>query len=216
MTSQLKSLFLGNITTKTKIVDVPYSKKDFKEINNKIFNKVTSSQNTQIGHTNKFNADSDSCVYFTLKTSNILYILITDKNYPEYEAFRLVDFLHDKNIYSYLNEHGELSKEGINLLKSNVNDYVSKESSHNTMTAINNDISDIKDTMKSNLREVLRTTDDAKSLEVQSSSIKLEALEYQDNAKELKKVTCIQNWKWTIIICLIVGIVAGILIYSLT
>lgn len=205
---QIKTVFMGNATSKGKIAEVNYTKVNFTGDISKIFNKICNSGSFQIGQRNKLLANNDSCFYLSLCSNNIFYLIVTDKNYSEYEAFKLIEFLHEKNIYTNLNESGELSKSELENLKNVIDDFEKVDTTGKTINAIDNDIKDIRDSMKSNLKEVLRTSEDARNLEAQSSTIKLDALEYQDNARELKKQTCIQNWKWTIII---IGIVAILL-----
>jgi hypothetical protein len=208
----IKNIFIGNVTLKQKVAEVSYSKTTFQNEIMKIFQKISNSGTFQVGMNNKLLANNENCFYFTLCSNNIFYLIVTDKSYPEYEAFRMIDFIHEKNIFTQTNENGELTKEGISNLKNAIEDYNKLDTSGKIISEMNGDIRDIKDTMKNNLKEVLRTTDDAKSLENMSNNIKLGALEYQDNAKELKKVTCIQNWKWTLIIA---GIVIILLVVIL-
>ena len=196
----IRDIFIGNLTAKAKIIEVNYSKIIFSNDIQKIFNKISNSGNFQIGQRNKLLANNDSCFYFTLCSNNIFYLVVTDKNYPEYEAFRFIDFLHEKNIYTNTNEEHSLNDYGTQLLNDSVNEFMNSTSTHEIVSAIDNDIKDIKGQMKNNLKEVLKSTDDAKELEMQSSNIKLGAMDYENNSKELKKETCLQNFKWTLIL----------------
>ncbi len=208
----LKNIFMGNITLKSKIKEVSFSKQNFTNDITKIFNKICSSGSMQIGNRNKLQASNDSFFFFTICSNNIFYLIATDKNFPEHEAFSLVDLLHQKGIFMNVNESNELNSIGEELLNDTLNEYKKKESSSTIINNINEDIKDIKDVMKNNLKEVLKTTDDARALEVQSNNIKLGALEYQENANELKKATCWQNFKWTIIIGGVLAVVIGVVL----
>ena len=208
----LKNIFIGNITLKSKIKEVSFSKQNFTNDITKIFNKICSSGSMQIGNRNKLQASNDSFFFFTICSNNIFYLIATDKNFPEHEAFSLVDLLHQKGIFMNVNESNELNSIGEELLNDTLNEYKKKESSSTIINNINEDIKDIKDVMKNNLKEVLKTTDDARALEVQSNNIKLGAMEYQDNANELKKETCFQNFKWTIIKGVILAVAIGVVL----
>lgn len=196
---EIKDVFIGNVTLKNQIVEINNTKINFINDITKIFNKICSSGNFQIGQRSKLLASNDSCFYFTLMSSNIFYLIVTDKNYSEPDAFRVVDLIHDK-LFSLLNEDKEITKDGINQIKQILTDFENEDTTSKIVASTREDLKDISVSMKNNLKEILRTTDDARDLEVKSNNIKLGALEFENNSNELKKATCWQNFKWTIIL----------------
>ena len=58
--------------------------------------------------------------------------------------------------------------------------------------------------MKDNIRTILHSNEKAEELKKQSESIREGGDLFSKNANELKKATCWQNWKLTIIIILII------------
>ena len=80
---------------------------------------------------------------------------------------------------------------------------------------MNDDMKDITSSMKTNLKEVLKSSEDARGLEVQSQGIQLGAMEFQNTSNDLKNVTCWQNFKWTIILASIILLAIGIICFIL-
>lgn len=211
-----KQIFIGNVTLKSMI----YERKE-KDLNNnfsndinKIFVKICNSGSYQTGQRNKLKASDDFLFYFNLCTNNIFYLIVTTSAFAEYDIYRFIDFIHGKEIYTNINLENKLNQKGCDLIEESINEF-QKNSSSQLINDINKDILEVKNDMKNNLREVLKSTDDARSLEDQSNNIKLGALEYEQNSKELKKATCWQNFKWTIILCSVIIIVVGIVLIAI-
>ena len=211
--SPFQQIYIGNVTLKANIYERKEKKfkGDFTTELNKIFQKIANSGTYQIGQRNKLKASDEFNFFFNLCTNNIFYLIVCSKDYAEYEAYRFIDYIHEKEIYSNLNLDNRLNQRGNELMETAISEF-SANSSSQIMSDINKDIMEVKSTMKNNLKEVLKSTDDARSLEAQSNNIKLGALEYESNAKELKKETCWQNFKWTLILASIV-IIIGLVIF---
>lgn len=81
---------------------------------------------------------------------------------------------------------------------------------------INNDVNDIKVTTKKNIMEVIKNQEDLSVLLMQSNTIKDNAMEYKENAKELKKETNRQLCLWSLVVGLVtfalVWMVCGIVL----
>ena len=211
----IKSLFIGDLLKENKIALVIYANKA-SESNTadiyKVFKKLSNSQQKVPGTRNKLMTSNNQILYYNILSSDIIYLAIVDNSYPERHVYSLFDIIHNLNIYTEVNSSNELNSEGMNKLK----DEIEKRQDLNnfdTIASINNDINDIKTSVKNNIKSVLSSTDSANDLENMSSDIKLNAFEFNQNAAELKKATCWQNYKWTLIIvgiALILFLVIGL------
>jgi hypothetical protein len=213
-------IFIGDMNFSATVLNKCYPNnknysKDFTTDITKIFNKISKSGSYNVGQRNKLAANKEICFYFNLCTNNIFYLVVTEKDYPEYEAFRFIDFIHEKQIYSNKTseDNVELSSEGKDLLEKNIVEFNAGSSSHQIISSMNDDMKDITSSMQTNLKEVLKSSEDARGLEVQSSNIKFGALEFQDTSNDLKNVTCWQNFKWTIILASIILLAVGIILF---
>lgn len=156
---------------------------------------------------------TDGNYYFMITPSNIFYLVLADVEYPERYVFQLIDEIQRESIYLLVDEKGELNKLGKQSLKNLIENYQNPSNPTNKLTNVQNDINDIKIEMNQNIRKVMSNVEDAEELKKKSDKIKDNSNDFNKKAGQLKRLTCWQNCKWTIILgLLIVGILMIIII----
>jgi hypothetical protein len=197
----IRLVFMGNLSTRSKIAEVSFSSKSpgktLSDIE-KVFSKICQTGQTQSGIRNKLSSSNGSLIYYSILSPNIFYLANVENTFPEHHVFGLFESIHKKELYIKTNDKGELSNESYNELKEEC-EKKQNLSKNDIIYSIEKDISEVKTTMHKNLSDVLASTDDARDLQNISNNIKIEAFELENNASELKKQTCWQDCKWTII-----------------
>lgn len=158
--------------------------------------------------------DTSNNYYFLISESNYFYIAVVDSTYPETLVFRLFEDIFKENIPLLRDEKGKLNLIGNNKLRELVNNYQSAVST-NQISAINNEIYEMKDDMKKNVSKVIGNIEDAEKLKEQSGKIADASIKFKNEVRELRKQTCIQNYKWWLIIGLIIAVIIIILLITL-
>lgn len=213
-TSPIKQVFIGNLTMKSKLANIIVVKQPNSSDMDKVFNKVSSAGNSQIGIRNKLASSNSTFIYYTILSPNIFYLVVVETIYPELQVFSLIEKIHSKELFRAQKPDGELTADALKDVISILNEYQDL-SKVDTIASINQDVNEVKSVMKANVKEILKSTESARELEEKSVNIKLGALEMQENSKELKKETCIQNFKWTLIIGGVVILLALVIIIPL-
>lgn len=213
-TSPIKQIFIGNLTLKSKLANIIITKQPNSSDMEKVFNKVSSAGNSPTGIRNKLASSNSTFIYYTILSPNIFYLVVVENIYPERQVFNLIEKIHSKEVYRATKQNGELTPDALKCIDFILNEYqdISKV---DTIASINQDVDEVKNTMKANVKEILKSTESARELEEKSEKIKLGALEMQENSKELKKETCIQNFKWTLIIGGVIILLALVIIIPL-
>ena len=189
----------GNVEGKTK-----------KEIN-RIFNKLAKLPNKKYDERNKINSKDENYYFINIKP-NLLFIILANNQYPERYVFELINKIIEDNIPNMINdETRELNPSGRQALKELVNKYQDIKNI-NKIAEIQQDVDSLKVDMKKNINKMVESVEDVNNLQNVSEQLKLESEDYKKNAKELKKITCWQNYKLLIIIILIVLAIIGIIV----
>ena len=89
---------------------------------------------------------------------------------------------------------------------------VQKYQKISSLKSAQNDIDEVKLDMKKNIQKAMTNIDNVKDLDEKALRIKDGALEFQENANELKRVTWCANMKYTIIIVAVVIVLALVII----
>jgi hypothetical protein len=207
----IKYVFLGNSETLKEIGEYPNkAKEDWSKNCKQIFQKYCNSSNVKFEQRNAIRNNPDGNIYFIIMPSNIFYFVISTPEYPERQVFQLIEELHRDSIYLLTDEKGELNKIGKQSLKNIVESY-QKDTSK--VKDVSDEVEDIKIEMKKNINKAIANVEDAQALDQKATKIKDSSHAFKRNAAELKKITCWQNCKWTIIlVLLIIGVILIIVV----
>ncbi len=110
-------------------------------------------------------------------------------------------------------DKGRLNSIGNSKLKDIVNSFQTAQN-NTKMNEINNDINEIKKDMKENVKKVIGNIEDATELKNRSDKIAEASKQFEKNAADVKKQSCVQNYKWWIIIGLILAVVILIIVLA--
>jgi len=210
----IKYVFLGNSQNLKEIGDYPMKASDAwaKEAKTIFSTYCKSPMNTKYEERNKV-VGTEGNYYFTITPSNTFYLILTETDYPQRQAFQLIEDMSKENIHLLVDEKGELSKIGKQSLKNLVDSYQSGESK---ISGVQRDIEDIKIEMNENVKKVVSNLEDAEGLKIRSDKIKDNSKEFAKQSSALKRATCWQNCKWTIILSLLLLGVILIIVLSVT
>lgn len=206
----IKLVFLGNVETKLKIGEYQSASISNHSDIKKVFERMCQMFNGQTDQRTKLGAPQGNSIYLTILSPNIFYLGLVDTSYPERMVFSLFDEIHIEKLYNDIDQN-ELSNNSKQKLREIVDKY-QDQTKLGTITAIESDLSEIKKDARKNINRTLENLDDMNSLENQSSRIKMDALVYNENAKELKKVSFFQNFKWTLIVIGCILILVGVIL----
>lgn len=155
--------------------------------------------------------DTGNYYYFYISDNYYFYIAVVDGKYPEALIFKLFDDIFKENIPLLRDDKGRLNSIGANKLKDLVNSY-QDSSKHNNIQSINKDIDEIKDKMKENVMVVIGNVNDATELKNQSDKIAAASSDFHKQSAAIRKQTCIQNYKWWLLIGLCVVLLIIIIV----
>ena len=173
-----------------------------------IYQKLVKSPSKVYEQRNKIDdKEQQQIFYFLITQPNLLFIILVDENYPERFVFQMIDKIKEEKVLEMINEETkELNAQGIEAIKSIVDSY-QDPSKIDKIADIQKDIDDIKVQMKDNIKKQFSSMEDVQNLEEKSNKLKSDTAEYANNANDLKKTTCIQSWKLTIIIVALIVMV---------
>jgi len=200
--TKIKYIFIGNALNQ-KFIGENSSKANatWAETAQKIFREYCKNIENKYEKRNRI-VSEDGVYYCTISPSNIFYLTLIVDTYPERQVFQMIDEIKKENIHLLVDEKGELNKPGKQALKSIIQQYENEKK--DKISIINEDIKDIKIEMQNNVKKVLGNTEDLQSLDAKANKIKDNANLFKKDATELKKKTCWQNLKWTIVLVLVV------------
>ena len=118
------------------------------------------------------------------------------------------------NIFLLTTDKGELNSSGKQMLKVLIDKYQDLKNV-NKIQAINDDVESIKTDMSLNIKNMVTNISNVQDLEEKASRIKLNADSFKKDAVKLERMTCWQNFKWTIILCLLIGGIVLFVLYKL-
>jgi vesicle-associated membrane protein 7 len=206
----IKYVFIGNSQTVKEIGEYPSKgKESWSKDCKQIFEKYCKSNSAKYEQRNLVvGQDGNYC--FIIMPSNIFYLVLAEADYPERQVFALVDELHRDSIYLLTDEKGELNKIGRTSLKNIAESY---QKNKDNIAKLKNDVDDIQIEMKNNIKKAIANVEDVQALDQKALKIKDSSHAFKKNAGELKRITCWQNCKWTIIlVLLIIGVLLIIIV----
>ena len=209
----IKYLLIGNPDDCEEIGHYPErgaSKTTAKEAD-KIFKKLSQSGIQTKDLRNKVDNRGNGYYYFTINSKNIFYLILGDKNLKERDAFALMEDLQNENIPIMIDsKSGKLNLEGREKLKEMVENFEKNKS--NKIQGIQNEVEQVKDTMKKNIQNMYTNVEDVENMEKKAHQLRVGAEEYNKSATTLKRTTWWQNCKWWIILIVVVVLLIIIII----
>ena len=178
---------------------------------NQIFKKLSESGIKTKDLRNKVDNRGKGHYFFTINSSNIFYLIFGDNNLKEREAFELIDILQQENIPSLIDSKtGKLNLEGRKQLKLLVEEFQNNRC--NKIQGIQNDVEQVKDTMKNNIKNMYQNVENVENMEKKAIELKKGAEEYNNSAVKLKRATCWHNFKWLIILIAVIVLLIIIIV----
>lgn len=171
--------------------------------------KLVKSPSKQYEQRNKIDDKEQEQIFYFLATQpNLLFVVLVEEKYPERFVFQMIDKIKEENVLEMINEETkELNTKGRQAIKSIVDSF-QEPSKINKIADIQKDIDEIKVQMNDNIKKQVSSMEDVQNLEEKSNKLKNETAQYANNAKGLKRATCWQSCKLTIIIIVILVAVA--------
>jgi len=153
--------------------------------------------------------NADEIFYFTVTSDKIFYLVGTESNYSSRDVWELISEIVRDNTHLLVDEKGELSKLGKQQLKTIVDSYQKQ----NSIGKLHAEVQEVKIELNQNYKKLVNNIDNMEDLQKKANNIKDISKEYNKEANHLKRVTWCQNFKWTIILVIvIIGILLLIII----
>ena len=225
MNQSIKYIFLGNIDKKVIIGTYPLKNdKYIQSYYNKskgIFDSIILTNEIN-GSIQQKKVIEKEIFYYTIKKSNIFYLIITPKSTDENTAFPFIDEIENCNIYllvndktNTLNDYGknELKKVYIELNK-NPTLLSTGRSNNSKVDIIENELKETKKMVSNGIKDMIVNIDNLNDMEIKSSAIKNSSTIVMNKSKKLKLNDIWENTKFKIFfVCLIILIVIVLIIY---
>jgi len=149
--------------------------------------------------------NADEIFYFTVSFDRIFYLVATENTYSSREIWELINEMMRDNIHLLVDDKEELSKIGKQQLKTLVDSYQKQ----NSIGKLQAEVQEVKIELNQNYRKLVNNIDNVEDLQKKANNIKDISKEYNKEATNLKRITCCQNFKWTIIL---IGLIIGVLL----
>lgn len=210
----IKYIVIGDLDSSKYVTEFSTNNLDskVKKDSSHIFAKICKTAERKFDERNKISA-GDNSYYFTLSQPNIVFLIYADNSCPERVVFAMVEEIKNENVLSMINEETkELNPSGKQKLKEIVDKYQDKDKV-DKIASIQEDVNAIKVDMKKNIDKMVDSVEDAEKLQNQAEALKEASKDYKDNAQEIKKITCWQNFKLWIILIGICLLVVGLILF---
>ena len=220
----IKYIFIGNIDKKVIVGTYPF-KKD-KEIQN--YHKKAKAIFDSIILTNEINGsiqqkkiiDKEIC-YFTIKNTDIFYLIITSKSTDENLAFAFIDEVENNNIYLLINDKtNTLNDVGKNELKKVFNEFnknpliFSNRSSNSKVDIIGSELKENKKNENNDIKDISVNVEDLNKIESKTVDIENTSYIFKSNNENISFQNLWNNKRFKIIfVGIIIFIVIILLIY---
>ena len=183
-----------------------------KKTANQIVQKISKQENKKYEERNIIKAN-DNTYYFILYNPNIIFISYVDSSYPERLVFQMFEEIRGVDILSMINDSTkELNPNGRKKLKEVIDKYQERDKV-DKIGEIQNDVNEVKQEVKKNIDKMVENVEDVEKLEMKANLLKDASQEYNNNAQEVRRITCWQNFKLWIILILVVLIVVGFILF---
>jgi hypothetical protein len=196
----IKFIYIGNTQTKQKIGDYL---SDFDhsvyDIISKMYDKINVLSNNK--EVVKFGSANNQDTYVLINSNTkVLYLMITAQTYKKEFVVELFSELEKNAIHLLTDSVGLLNDSGKRNLKDIVKNYENKK---NVMQDLNSDINEVKIELQENIRKQLSNNESSEKLSDNASKLKDQANIFKNDSNKLKRITCWQNCKWTIILVVV-------------
>ncbi len=220
----IKYIFIGNIDKKVIVGTYPF-KKD-KEIQN--YHKKAKAIFDSIILTNEINGsiqqkkiiDKEIC-YFTIKNTDIFYLIITSKSTDENLAFAFIDEVENNNIYLLINDKtNTLNDVGKNELKKVFNEFnknpliFSNRSSNSKVDIIESELRENNKLENNGIKDISVNIENLNKSESKDDDFVNSSYIFKNNNKKISYQNLCNNKKFKIfLVGIIIFIVIILLIY---
>lgn len=213
---KIKYILLGNAKEKTELGEFPVKPNtSIKSDSIKIFQTYCNEDIDQkYERRNRVNQNNLK-LYFTISVNNVFQLAAVDSDYSERLVFQLFEEITKENLHLLISREGKLNNLGKNKLQELVQTY-QNEKDVDKVKDINKDLEDIKLSMKKNMQNVVGNVESVNILDEKSRKIKDGSSAFYKDSNKLKKLACCQNWKWTILIILVVLGIILVVVLSAT
>jgi len=192
--NNIKFIYIGNTETKRKIGDFP---SDFDPSVNDIISKLYE-KNINTKEINKFAFKNNQDTYVLINAQNkVLYLVVTAQTCKRDFVSQLFAELENNSVHLLTDSLGLLNDSGKRTLRDIVKN---QENKKDIIHDINSSINEVKVELKENIRKQLANNENSEKLSEGASKLKDQANIFKNDANNLKKITCWQNCKWTIIL----------------
>lgn len=207
----IKFVFIGNPVSVQEIGYYPEKNVDiYLRETNQIFERYSGSQTKGFDQRSKV-VGSDGNYCFLIKPSNVFYLVLASYEASEREIFMLIDDIEAENIPLLIDTKTQkLNLVGRQQLKTLIDHY--HVDRNNKIKEINIELKETKEIVGKSIKEIVSNVDKLDDLEQKAVGIKETANEYNKNAAAVKKMSCWQNCKWTIVIIVIIALLLVIII----
>lgn len=205
----IKFIYIGNTETKRKIGDYP---SDFDasvyDIISKMYEKINILSNNK--EVVKFGSANNQDTYVLINAANkVLYLMITSQAYKKEFVVELFSELEINSVHLLTDSVGILNDSGKRTLRDIVKNYENKK---NVMQDLNSDINEVKIELQENIRKQLANNENSEKLSDSASKLKDQANVFKNDSNKLKRITCWQNCKWTIILVTVILVLILIIV----
>ena len=197
--------FIGNINTIKKVAEYPISEKYNNEVD-QIFSRMAKNKNSiKIGEISKIPTPK-ATYYLLVNKVDYFFLIIVDNLYVEDNAHKLLEELRDKKFETMLNDNSELNYLGLENLKTCITNFQnnSNNKDSNKLKEVQIELNDVKVEVRNCVKKELSNIEDARELEGKSKNISDFAVNFNENAEELKRATRKRNIIITVIVIAVV------------
>ena len=210
----IKYFLIGDLDTNKAITE--YSTSSFASADKKsagqIFKKLCTTEERKFEERNIISAKENK-YYFISYDPNILFLSFVDGTYPERLIFLMFEEIRAEGVLSMINDSTkELNSNGRQKLKEIIEKYQEREKV-DKIGEIQNEVNELKVDVKKNIDKMVQNVEDVEKLQQKSNELKDASQEYQNNANEIRKITCWENVKLWIIITVIVLVILGVILF---
>jgi len=205
----IKFLYIGNTETKTKIGDYP---SDFDpsvyDTIAKMYEKINIlSSNKEVV---KFGSSNNQDTYVLINSANkVLYLMIASQTYKKEFVVELFGELEKNAIHLLTDSVGILNDSGKKSLKEIIKNFENKK---NIIQDLNTDINQVKIELQESIKKQLANNENSEKLSDSASKLKDQANSFKNDSNKLKRMTCWQNCKWTLILITVILVLVLIIV----
>ena len=146
--------------------------------------------------------------YYIINADNIFYLIYSEDNLREYDAFGLIDCLQQNNIPPLIDAKIQKYEEK-QKFKETVEDFINNKM--NKIRKVEKQVKVVKDIMGKNIKDITSGIENIEDLEIKSNDLNENAIKFHKVSRKARLTALCLTWKWLII--LIVAIILLIIIF---